>query len=279
MLTFAGVAGWPVAHSRSPLMFAAAFEATGLADWRYTALPLEPARFAETVLALPASGYRGLNVTIPHKEAALALATDATRAARAIGAANSLTFEDGRIEADNTDAPGLLDALGESPAGRACLVLGAGGSARAAIWALREAGAEVAVWNRTAERAAALAAEFGVAHAGKPRPCELLFNCTAAGLGGAGGEGDLPLADVGEPSTVVDLVYGGEPPVSAWAQSRGSRLVDGLEVLLRQGARSFERWTGLEAPVENMRQASRRLWQPYTLPVTLALTQGGLGAE
>jgi len=113
VLTWAGVAGWPVAHSRSPAMFAAAFEATGLGNWRYAALPLAPERFAETVRALPASGYRGLNVTIPHKEAALRLADEPTPAAAAIGAANSLTFEDGRIEADNTDAPGLLASLGQ----------------------------------------------------------------------------------------------------------------------------------------------------------------------
>ena len=280
MLTFAGVAGWPVAHSRSPAMFAAAFEAVGLPDWRYTALPLAPERFAETVRALAGSGYRGLNVTIPHKEAALALAGEATPAAAAIGAANSLTFEDGAIEADNTDAPGLIAALGEALAGRACLVLGAGGSARAAAWALREAGAEVWVWNRTPERAAAVARDLSVAHAEGPIPCDVLVNCTSVGLGEGGRIEDLPLAGIAPPEVVVDLVYGdAPPPVAAWALERGSRVVDGIEVLVRQGAASFERWTGISAPVENMRQAARRPWQPYTLPVTLALTQGGRGAE
>ena len=136
MTTYLGVCGWPVAHSRSPQMHNAALAAVGLADWRYLRLPLPPELFEETVRALPAAGFRGVNVTIPHKEAALAVADEASDAARAIGAANTLTFEDGAIKADNTDAPGLLAALGEPVAGRRALVLGAGGSGRAAAWAL-----------------------------------------------------------------------------------------------------------------------------------------------
>ena len=160
-----GVCGWPVAHSRSPAMHEAALAAVGLEGWSYQQLPLPPELFAETVRALPAAGFRGVNVTIPHKQAALALADTASDAAREIGAANTLTFErDGAINADNTDAPGLIAALGErwDPAGRRVLVLGAGGAARAAVWALLQAGAaDVAVWNRTAERARALAGELG----------------------------------------------------------------------------------------------------------------------
>ena len=111
-----GVCGWPVAHSRSPQMHNAALaQVLGLDDWRYQLLPLPPHLFTETVKALPAAGFRGVNVTIPHKEAALALADDATETARAIGAANTLTFEpDGAIHADNTDAPGFLHALNRS---------------------------------------------------------------------------------------------------------------------------------------------------------------------
>ena len=158
----AGVLGFPVAHSRSPAIQNAAFRELGL-DWRYVKLPVPPELFDETVRALPGSGYRGANVTIPHKRAALALADVRTPAAEAIGAANTLVFADGAIEADNTDAPGFLAALGEDPAGRRALVLGAGGAGRAVAWALREAGAaEVLVWNRSRERAAALAAELGV---------------------------------------------------------------------------------------------------------------------
>ena len=162
MTTYLGVCGWPVAHSRSPQMHNAALAAAGLTGWRYLRLPLPPEVFAETVRALPAAGFRGVNVTIPHKHAALALADAASDAARAIGAANTLTFEDGAIVADNTDAPGLLAALGEPVAGRRALVLGAGGAGRAAAWALASAGADVAVWNRTPERARVLAAELGV---------------------------------------------------------------------------------------------------------------------
>ncbi len=166
-----GVVGWPVAHSRSPAMHNAALAELGLGDWHYQRLPLPPDVFDETVRRLPEMGFVGVNVTIPHKEAALALADTASDAARAIGAANTLTFSaSGSIAADNTDAPGLLAALPESPAGRTALVFGAGGSARAVVWALREAGAaEVQVWNRTPDRAAAIAAAFGVRHVAEPR--------------------------------------------------------------------------------------------------------------
>src|SRR5438270_9840031 len=159
-----GVLGWPVAHSRSPAMHNAALQAVGLADWRYQRLPIPPELLAATVVVLPAVGFRGVNVTIPHKEAALALATDPSPRAAAIGAANTLIFEsDGRIRADNTDAPGLIAALPFDPGGRTALVLGAGGSARAVVWALIEAGAgEIRIWNRTPERGRALAGELGV---------------------------------------------------------------------------------------------------------------------
>ena len=123
-------------------MHNAALAELGLRDWRYQLLPAPPQLFAETVRALPGAGFRGANVTIPHKEAALALASEASDAAREIGAANTLTFGPGGvIAAENTDAPGLLTALACSPRGMHALVLGAGGSARAAVWALRGAGA------------------------------------------------------------------------------------------------------------------------------------------
>jgi shikimate dehydrogenase len=253
--TLAGVLGFPVAHSRSPAMMNAAFAELGL-DWRYVKLPVPPERFAETARALAASGYRGANVTIPHKLAAAALADELTPAAAAIGAANTLTFEDGRVLADNTDAGGLLDALGEDPRGRRVLVLGAGGAGRAAVWALRDAGAEVAVWNRTAGRARELAEELGVEHAERPgRPADLLVNATALGLQGEDVAAQLGL----EPApAVVDLVYGATPTaLCGWAEAAGAHVVDGLEVLVRQGARSLERWTGRGAPLEAMRRAAR----------------------
>jgi shikimate dehydrogenase len=260
LTTYLGVCGWPVAHSRSPQMHNAALAAVGLAEWRYLRLPLPPELFEETVRALPAAGFRGVNVTIPHKHAALALADDVTVAAQAIGAANTLTFEAGRIHADNTDAPGLLTAIGEPVAGRSALVLGAGGAGRAAAWALRTAGAQVAVWNRTAERAQELARALGVRGVTTPEPAEIIVNCTSVGLG----EGDdafkaLPIEadELGAGSLVVDMVYraGGTQLLEA-ARTRGARVVDGLEVLVAQGAASFERWTGMEAPREAMRAAA-----------------------
>ena len=263
MSVLAAVLGFPVGHSRSPAMHNAAFEALGL-DWHYLKLPVPPDRLAETVRALPASGYRGANVTIPHKLAALELADEATPAATAIGAANTLSFQDGRIMADNTDAAGLIDALGEPPNGRA-LVLGAGGAGRAAAWALKEAGAEVLVWNRTPERAQQLAKELGVEAVPEPAEAELLVNATAVGLDPATTEDEalerlhLRTAN-GERRTVIDLVYRADataPPITAWASRAGARVVDGLEILVRQGARSFELWTGREPPLEAMREAAR----------------------
>jgi shikimate dehydrogenase len=140
-------------------------------------------------------------------------------------------------------------------------VLGAGGAGRAAAYALREAGAEVAVWNRTAERASELAADLGVSTAEKSDPAgfDLLVNTTSVGLDGRGGLDDLGIAGAAPPETVVDLVYGeAETPVCAWARGGGARVVDGLEVLVRQGALSFRIWTGVEPPLEVMRAAARR---------------------
>jgi shikimate dehydrogenase len=270
-----GVLGWPVAHSRSPAMHNAAFAALGMEDWRYQRLPVPPQLFAETTLALAGSGLHGANVTIPHKQAALALATQASDAAHAIGAANTLTFlPDGEIVAANTDAPGLIAALGRPLHGMTAQVLGAGGSARAAVWALLDAGAaEVAVWNRTYARAEALAGELGGRAVRAPRVADLLINCTSVGLGGPdpgaslelsasedGGLNQLGLTfdQLGEYSNVADLVYRSQPtPLLAAAGRLGARTVDGLEVLVAQGALSFAMWTGREAPREVMARAAR----------------------
>ena len=258
--TLLGVAGFPVAHSRSPAMHNAALAEMGL-DWLYVPLPLPSELFAEAVRALVGSGFRGINVTVPHKLAAHELADERTASAAAIGAANTLTFAGGGIAADNTDAAGFLDALGASPAGLRALVLGAGGSARAVTYALREGGAaEVSIWNRTAERAAALAGELGVRHVERPGPADLLVNCTSVGLDPATTEDEaiqaLALGGHGVAPTVVDLVYGtGSTALARWAEAAGARVVDGREVLVCQGARSLAGWTGRSVPVDAMRRA------------------------
>ncbi|HEY2637188.1 MAG TPA: shikimate dehydrogenase, partial [Solirubrobacteraceae bacterium] len=230
-----GVLGWPVAHSRSPAMQNAALAELGLDDWAYQLLPVPPALFAETVRALTELGFRGANVTIPHKEAALGVADEATERARAVGAANTLTFAGSRVLADNTDAPGVVSALPEPPAGRRALVLGAGGSARGVVWGLRDAGAdEVLVWNRTPERARELARDLGARAVERAEPADLLVNCTAAGLDF---DDDpfkhLPVDadDLPGYSCVMDLVYGPrDTALIAAARRRGVTVVDGLEV-------------------------------------------------
>lgn len=257
----AGVLGWPVAHSRSPAIHQAAYRALGLDEWRYQLLPVPPQLLAEVVPALPGAEFVGANVTIPHKERALELADTATDAARAIGAANTLTFDGGRIDADNTDSPGLLAALPESPAGARIMVLGAGGSARAAVWGLRTAGAgEVMVWNRTGERARELCARLGGRVVEGAEPADVLVNCTAVGIiPGSSPWRDLPLSleSLGAYRCVVDLPYT-EPETELVSAARraGAVVVDGLEVLVRQGALAFERWTGRTAPVDEMRAAA-----------------------
>ena len=264
MLT--GVLGQPVAHSRSPAMHNAAFAALGLApEWRYVALPVPGELFDETVRALPASGYRGANVTIPHKLLALAIADEASEAARGAGAANTLTFgDDGAIHADNTDIGGLIDAIGEPPS--SALVLGAGGAARGVIWALLGAGTDVAVWNRTSGRAVALAGELGAraVEAVEAGSYDAVVNATSIGLDTTLSD-ESALAALGlegqaAPPVVVDLVYrgtAGATPLQHWAEQGQARFVDGLEILVRQGARSFEIWTGRKPPLDVMRAAAR----------------------
>jgi shikimate dehydrogenase len=244
-------------------MHNAALAALGLSGWRYQKLPIPPDRFEETVRALPAAGFAGVNVTIPHKEAALALADEPTPTARAVGAANTLTFlPGGAIEADNTDVRGLLDAIARvrPVAGARALVLGAGGAGRAATHALLSAGAdEVMVWNRTPERARSVCSEIGGRPVTTAEPADIIVQSTSVGLKGAGDPFKaLPLnADTfGTGICVVDLVYRAEGTAfSAAARSRGADVIDGLEVLVGQGAAALERWTGRPAPRELMRQA------------------------
>lgn len=260
-----GVAGFPVGHSRSPAIHAAAYAALGI-DADYQRLPIPPPLFGETVRALPASGFSGVNVTIPHKQAALEVADSASEGANRIGAANTLTFADGLIAADNTDAPGMLAAIERDVSGARALVLGAGGTARAAVFALSEAGAQVAIWNRTPRRAALLAEEFNAETVDSPSTsaaaADLIVNTTALGMN-PDDDAASTLAALGlqldrlpEDAMIVDFVYrdGGSPLTSA-ARERGLTVVDGLELLVRQAALSFEIWFEREAPVDAMRAA------------------------
>jgi shikimate dehydrogenase len=268
------VLGYPVSHSRSPAMQTAALAELGLGgEWTYEAIEVEPERFAELVGSLADAGFAGVNVTVPHKIAALAVADSASDAARAIGAANTLSFDGGAIAADNTDAVGITGAIGAPVIGMRALVLGAGGSARAAIWALKNAGAEVTIWNRTPAKATSLAKEFDVAVESRESRVEslsaldLVLNATTLGLHQAADHPPtsadlkrLPLAadSLGARQVLVDLVYGPhETALASAARERGSRVIDGLEVLVHQGAASLRIWTGLEPPLETMRGAAR----------------------
>jgi shikimate dehydrogenase len=260
-VTRLGVLGWPVGHSLAPAMQNAALQAVGLRDWRYQLLPVPPELFDETVKALEPAGFRGANVTIPHKEKALRLADKPTARAAAIGAANTLVFaSDGEIHADNTDAPALIEALPIDIRGRTAFVLGAGGTARAAVWALLDAGArEVRVWNRTPERARKLAADLGATPVDMAEPADLLVNCTSIGLDAPGADlKQLPLAadEVSGYGLLVEYVYGKtETSLIQAARARSIPVVDGLELLVRQGALSFAQFTGRQAPAEVMRAA------------------------
>jgi shikimate dehydrogenase len=283
MTVLVGVLGWPVAHSRSPSMHNAAFEALGI-DWRYQLLPVEPERFESFVRELPARGFAGANVTIPHKLRALGLADTASEVARATGAANTLTFTSGGIAAENTDVEGFLNALREraphAPEGLDTLVLGAGGAARAVVYALIEAGAaRIAVWNRHPGRAHELVQGFSqrqgagrleVAEEPATRAAELIVNATSVGMPRSEDEGrfkevrqgvkELPVsADVwGDRQIVVDLVYRqGGTPLARLARSRGAVCVDGFDVLVHQGAVSFRLWTGRDAPLGAMRSGAQ----------------------
>lgn len=261
----AGIIGWPVEHSLSPAMHNAAFEALGL-NWRYVAFPVDPARVAEAVSGLAAAGVAGLNVTIPHKRAVIECCSRVSDAVTAIGAANTLVPDgEGGWRADNTDAEGFVRALDEQAPldldGRDVLLLGAGGAARALAFALRGRGARIVVSNRTPGRAGEVGADAEVPWSGAERDeavagAALVVNATSLGLHGDDIPADLPLDALGPGHVVADIVYrpGGTPWLAAVAV-RGARTVDGLGMLLHQGAAALSQWTGLEPPVDVMRKA------------------------
>jgi shikimate dehydrogenase len=232
-------------------------------EWRYEAIRVAPDRLATQVESMPGEGFVGANVTVPHKEAVLALADDISETAREIGAANTLVFADGAVRADNTDAEGLLRSLPTLPTGQRALVLGAGGAARAVVWALVREGMEVEVWNRTVLSARYLCEDVGGSPVPTPDPghCyKLIVNSTSLGLRGEDPFLQLPMTPDAfeEEHIVVDMVYGAEPSrILRAAAAAGATTVDGIEVLVQQGALAFEIWTGRKPPLETMRAAAR----------------------
>jgi len=255
-----GILLHPAGHTRSPAMHNAAFRALGI-DAVYLAFDVPPARLAEAVAGLRALRARQLAISIPHKQAVLALIDEIDETARRIGAANTLTLRGERFVGSNTDWLGAVRALErEGPlAGRRAVVLGAGGTARAVVFGLRERGARVVVLNRTRERAAALARELGAEAAGALDelarvPHDVLVNTTSVGLRADASPVDASALRPG--SLVLDAVYDPERTrLLRDAQARGARVIGGKWMLVHQAAAQLELWTGRPAPLEVMQAA------------------------
>ncbi len=234
--TLVGLLGWPTSHSLSPPMQNAGFAALGL-DWAYVPLPTPPEALAEAVHGLRAMGFAGANVTIPHKRAVIEMCDELDDVARSAGSVNTLVFTDGRILGSSTDGDAVAAQV--DVAGSRTLVLGTGGAARAVVEALDRAGAEVTSASRRADGWPPSGEGYDVLVNATPVKEELIVT---------------PRADM----QVVDLAYlpdGRETALVAAARAAGCRVVDGLDVLLFQGAASFECWTGLPAPLAAMRAA------------------------
>jgi shikimate dehydrogenase len=249
------VLGNPIAHSKSPAIHAAFAAQTGQQlSYERIEVPLDA--FAARVGELIAAGYLGFNVTVPFKEQAFALAQHCTPRARAAGAVNTLMSTPEGLLGDNTDGAGLvadLRRLGAPLTGARVLLLGAGGAARGVILPLREAGVlELALCNRTPDKAQTLASEFGIAVQGPEpadAPYDVVINATSAGLAGA--LPPLPAGAVAGQTFAYDMLYGSAP--TAFMQhcaALGARVADGLGMLVGQAAESFALWRGLRPEVE-----------------------------
>lgn len=259
----AGVLGWPVAHSLSPRLHGYWLRQHNI-DGQYVALPVEAQNFGYIIRALPRMGFSGVNVTVPHKEAAFAIAEKLDDDARAIGAVNTLLFQDGVIHGKNTDVPGftaaLTESLGADVARRGSVtVLGAGGAARAVVLALLRMGApDICLVNRSQAKAEALARGFASPKIGCAEwgdwtsalnGASLLVNTTSLGLRGKAPL-DIPLAALPIDACVADIVY--NPLETAFlktARARGHRVMDGLGMLLHQAVPAFEGFFGLRPTV------------------------------
>lgn len=266
------VIGWPIAHSLSPAMQNAAIRAAGL-DYAYTAMPVRPEALPEAVAGLRSLGFRGFNVTIPHKTAILPLLDGADEDARRIGAVNTVVCEaDGRLLGYNTDAAGFLNGLsgaGVDAAGRYAVVFGAGGAARAALWGLRKAGAQAAVAVRDAAKARAALSDMPgaadeifswndeAATARVTARASLFVNATPLGM--TPHTDEAPPVDwrfVAPEAFFYDIVY--TPSRTRFlreAEARGHRVLNGAAMLVGQGAAAFERWTGVRPDTAAMEEA------------------------
>ncbi len=265
----AGVLAWPVSHSLSPRVHGYWLEVNGL-DGLYLPLAVRPEHFATAVRMLAALGFRGFNVTLPHKEAALAVVDEVSALARRIGAVNTVIVRaDGSLLGENSDAFGFTENLkAAAPGLRAedgpAVVLGAGGAARAVVAALQDLRApEIRVLNRTRVRAENLARALGGAvkvwpWAGRERALEgahLLVNATSLGLAGAEAL-ELSLENLPASAVVNDLVYTPlETPLLAEARRRGLVAIDGLGMLLHQARLGFAAWYGVEPQVTDAQRA------------------------
>ena len=256
----AGVIGWPVAHSRSPRLHGFWLERHGI-DGAYLPLPVRPEDFAATIHGLRAAGFAGANVTIPHKQAAIALCDELGPAARRVGAVNTLVFRDGRIHGSNTDGFGFIENLRAhrvDPGAGPALVLGAGGAARAVAAALLDAGAQVTIANRTGGRAEELAATLPglrtidwASRADALADAALLVNTTSLGMTGNHSL-EISLARAAPGLAVADIVYAPlETPLLAAARAAGLRAVEGLGMLLHQARPGFAAWFGVAPTVDD----------------------------
>ena len=269
-----GIIGHPIGHSISPVFQQAALDAIGF-DGTYQAWDVAPDGVGEFVDGLRAPGTLGINVTVPHKEAVIPFLDEVDDWASTAGAVNTIINRGGRLTGHNTDGIGFLRALREGadfePRGRDVLVLGAGGSARGVVYALARAGvAQMFIANRTLERAqrlAALSIDSGAAaeslelsQAGEAaREVALIVNCTSMGMVHGPDETGTPLSAASIPSSVLvnDLVYNPlETPLLREAARAGASTLGGIQMLVYQGAASFEMWTGQDAPVPVMLEAA-----------------------
>jgi shikimate dehydrogenase len=266
-IKFVALIGNPVAHSVSPAMHNAAFQALGL-NYVYLAFQVPPAALGDAITVVRGLGFRGANITIPHKTTVLPLLDDIDPHANRMGAVNTIVNNDGKLTGYNTDAPGFLAALrrnGIELKGEKAVVLGAGGVARAIVFALRDAGATVSIVNRSPEAAQALANEAGAAAFAMNRAgfrsalpgASLVVNATSVGMSPDNDSTPLPVRLLRPGMVVFDTVYRPrQTQLLKDAKAAGCTTIGGLEMFVEQGALAFELWTGENAPRKVMRQAA-----------------------